>query len=210
MKGKQAGIRRCQHIKGNGTQCGSPALRHEALCYYHRESRPERVEVRGENGQACGQVLVPVFEDAGSIQTMVRQVVMLVLEGKIDTKKAGTVLYALQIASANLKRMEAEKPRPVQVVVDTEKVGRTPLGMTPWSRKEGGHEIEDIETGFQGELAMKLKREAEWARERYQMGRNNELSLAEDINNYLLEEPPLTLDKTRWLLAMVRARLEEG
>ena len=94
--------------------------------------------------------------------------------------------------------------------MDTEKVGRTPLGMTPVVEEEGHQEIEDIAPVFQGELAMRLKREAEWARERYQMGRNNELSLAEDINNYLLEEPPLTLDKTRWLLAMVRARLEEG
>ena len=88
MKGKQAGIRRCQHIKGNGTQCGSPALRKEAFCYYHRESRPERVE-SGENGQACGQVLVPVFEDASAIQTMVRQVVMLVLGGENRHQKSG-------------------------------------------------------------------------------------------------------------------------
>ena len=132
-----AEIRRCQHIKTNGTQCGSPALRSGRLCHYHRESQPERVEVCGENGQACGNILVPVFEDASAIQTMVRQVTILLLQGKIDSKRAGQVLYAMQIASANLKRMELEKPRPVQVVVDEEKVAETPLGMTPWSRKEG-------------------------------------------------------------------------
>jgi hypothetical protein len=32
MNGKQADIRRCQHIKANGTQCGSPALRKEGHC----------------------------------------------------------------------------------------------------------------------------------------------------------------------------------
>ncbi len=143
MAGYSPEIRRCQHIKTNGTQCGSPALRNDKFCYYHRESRPERVEVRDENGQECGQVLVPVFEDGNAIQTMVRQVAMLVLGGKIDNKKAGLVLYALQIASTNLKRMEEEKPRPVQVVVDTEKVGETPMGMTPWSGKGEGHEIEE-------------------------------------------------------------------
>ncbi len=210
MNGNQADIRRCQHIKANGTQCGSPALRREALCFYHRDARPERVEVRGENGQACGQVLVPVFEDAGSIQTMVRQVVMLVLEGKIDNKKASTVLYALQIASSNLKRMEAEKPRAAQVVVDTEKVAETPLGMTPWSQQEGGPEIEDIATGLQGELAMRLKREAMWCRERYEMARDNELSLAKEIDGYLDETPPLTLEKARRALHLVAGRLEEG
>src|SRR5208282_973663 len=28
-------IRRCQHIKVNGTQCASPALRNEKVCYFH-------------------------------------------------------------------------------------------------------------------------------------------------------------------------------
>jgi len=158
VKGNEAEIRRCQHIKGNGTQCGSPALRKEAFCFYHRDSRPERVAVRGENGKACGKVLVPVFEDASSIQTMVRQVVMLVLEGKIDTKKAGTVLYGLQIASANLKRMELERPRPTQVVVDTEKVGETPLGVTPWSKEEGHKEIEDIAPVFHRHKVSRSRR----------------------------------------------------
>ena len=52
-------------------------------------------------------------------------------------------MYSLQIASSNLKRMEEEKPRPVQVVVDLKKVGETPIGMTPWSGDEGGHELEE-------------------------------------------------------------------
>jgi len=136
-------IRRCQHLRTNGTQCGSPALRNQALCYFHRESQPERVKVASENGKPCRTILVPVFEDAYSIQTMVRQVTILLLEGKIDSKKAGQVLYALQIASANLKRMELEKPRPVQVVVDEKKVAKTPLGMTPWTANEGGSELDE-------------------------------------------------------------------
>lgn len=101
------------------------------------------MKVQGEGGQDGGQILVPVFEDAQSLQMMVRQVAMLVLEGKIDNKRAGLVLYAVQIASSNLRRMEEEKPRPEQVVVDTEKVAETPVGMTPWSKKAEGHEIEE-------------------------------------------------------------------
>ena len=161
-------VRRCQHIRTNGTQCGSPSLRDGKFCYHHQECRPERVTVKGADGKAS-EILVPLFEDAHSIQTMVRQVVMLMLEDKVDDKKAGRVLYALQIASANLKRMEAEKPRPVQVVVDPAKVAETPLGLTPWSGNEKGHELEDAAVGFQGEMAAKLKREASAVRERYAM-----------------------------------------
>jgi hypothetical protein len=28
-------IRRCQHIKVNGAQCGSPAVREHNYCYFH-------------------------------------------------------------------------------------------------------------------------------------------------------------------------------
>ena len=28
---------RCQHIKTNGTQCGSPALKDNQFCYYHQQ-----------------------------------------------------------------------------------------------------------------------------------------------------------------------------
>jgi len=46
-----AEIRRCQHIKMNGTQCGSPALKMGKFCYHHQECRPERVKVRGDGNK---------------------------------------------------------------------------------------------------------------------------------------------------------------
>ena len=91
---------------------------------------------------------MPVLEDAQSIQSVVGLVAMLVLGGKIDNKQAGVLLYALQIASTNLKRIEAEKPRPSQVVVDPEKVAETRIGITPWTARERGWELEDEAVGF--------------------------------------------------------------
>jgi hypothetical protein len=206
--GNAVEVRRCQHIKVNGTQCGSPARRNEPHCHYHRENQPERVKVGGEAGW---DVLVPLFEDAQSIQSMVRQVAMLLLGGKIENKRAGLVLYALQIASTNLKRMEAEKPRPAQVVVDAEKVAETPMGMTPWSAKDEGHEVEDEAAGFQGEMAAKLKLEARTARERYEMYKRAARRLAEEADRELKQEPKLDYERLRWTLArftgMVRCEL---
>jgi hypothetical protein len=201
-------IRRCQHIKTNGTQCGSPALREGKFCYHHQESRPERVTVKGADGKAS-EILVPVFEDAHSIQTMVRQVVMLMLEDKIDDKKAGRVLYALQIAAANLKNMEAEKPRPVQVVVDPAKVAETPLGMTPWSGKEEGHELEDVAVGFQGEMAAKLKREASAVRERLGTQQREARRLAREMNKYLEPGPDANYEELRRNMAIMAVHIEE-
>lgn len=201
-------VRRCQHIRTNGTQCGSPSLRDGKFCYHHQECRPERVTVKGADGKAS-EILVPVFEDAHSIQTMVRQVVMLMLEDKIDDKKAGRVLYALQIASANLKRMEAEKPRPVQVVVDPAKVAETPLGLTPWSGNEKGHELEDAAVGFQGEMAAKLKREASAVRERYAMHQSAARRLAQEMNEYLEPGPEANYEQLRRNMEIVAAHIEE-
>jgi hypothetical protein len=137
-------IRRCRHVKTKGTQCGSPALKGKELCYYHEQNRPEPVEIYFDDQPGCaGQMVLPVFEDAHSIQTVIRQVVQLLLSQKIERKDAGLLLYALQIASGNLKTMQAEKAKPTQVVVEPEKACETPLGMTPWSASGQGHDLED-------------------------------------------------------------------
>jgi len=136
---------RCQHIKTSGTQCGSPALRDQRFCYYHRQSRPQDVECYEDwlASSHSGNITLPVFEDAHSIQFVIRQVTTMLLQQKIETKTASLALYALQIASANLKRMDLEKPRPTHVVIDPDKVAETPLGMTPWSATGNGHDLEE-------------------------------------------------------------------
>lgn len=136
-------VRRCQHIKVNGTQCGSPALRNEKVCYFHSQCCATKVAVT--EGWKNGEIVLPPFEDAGSIQFTLRQIAQMLLEQKITEKKAGLLLYTLQISSSNLKQMNAEKPRPTQVVVDPETVAETPLGETPWSASGQGHDPEEEE-----------------------------------------------------------------
>ncbi|MGB9236958.1 MAG: hypothetical protein WCC04_21315 [Terriglobales bacterium] len=139
-------IRRCQHVKTNGTQCGSPALRDKPFCFFHSENRPKAIDfcVDGET-YSDGTLVMPVFEDAHSIQVVIRQVTQLLLQNRIGEKTAGLLLYALQIASGNLKQMAEEKARPTQVVVDPEKVAETPIGMTPWSAGGSGHDEEEVD-----------------------------------------------------------------
>ena len=139
-------IRRCQHIKTSGAQCGSPALRNEKLCYYHKHNRLAPAELYLDGDRYCdSQIMIPPFEDAHSIQMVLRHVVQLMLQKRIDRKDAGLMLYALQIASGNLKQLQAEKPRPTQVVMDPDKVEETPIGMTPWSATGEGHDPDEEE-----------------------------------------------------------------
>lgn len=119
--------KRCQHIFTKGTQCGSPALRNKRFCYYHEQCPPCDTETYGKQEYALGEITLPPFEDAHSIQFVLRQVTQLLLQKRIDHKTAGLLLYSLQIASANLKRLGDEQPQPSDVVVDLEKVPDTPL-----------------------------------------------------------------------------------
>ncbi len=137
-------IRRCRHVKTNGTQSGSPALKSKELCYYHEQNQPREVELYLDGERySDGSIVLPVFEDAHSIQSVIRQVVQLMLSRRIERKDAGVLLYALQIAACNLKTMQAEKAKPTQVVMEPDKAAETPLGMTPWSATGKGHDPDD-------------------------------------------------------------------
>jgi hypothetical protein len=67
---------RCQHIKVNGTQCGSPALRRHQFCYFHhawRQTRQAPQASAASQHQALTAAL-PLLEDANSIQGALMQV----------------------------------------------------------------------------------------------------------------------------------------
>ena len=133
---------RCRHIKVNGTQCGSPALRSKNFCFYHQQHRPLLVECYSEDKYATGEIDLPIFEDAHSIQSVIRQVVQMVLQKRIERKTASLILYALQIASSNLKRIELEKPQPEQVVTHVAIEEGDPIAV----REEPARESSSTET----------------------------------------------------------------
>ncbi|MGC1788924.1 MAG: hypothetical protein WA718_19505 [Terriglobales bacterium] len=51
----------------------------------------------------------------------------MLLQKRIERKTASLLLYALQIASSNLKRVELEKPQPEQVVADFDTEYKMPI-----------------------------------------------------------------------------------
>ncbi len=122
---------RCQHVMTSGVQCGSPAIRNLMFCYYHQQGRSQAISYYAEAPFTAIETDLPLFEDAHSIQLAVRQVAHMLLHKIVDAKTAGLLLYSLQIASANLKHMKAEKPRPEQLVVDLDRVANLPFEPEP-------------------------------------------------------------------------------
>ena len=93
----------CRHIKTSGGKCGSPALRGKPYCYFHARLR-ERA-ARPANPYLAIE-LPPTLEDRGSIQLAISEIVSAIADNRIDTRRAGMLLYALQIASGNAKHHE--------------------------------------------------------------------------------------------------------
>jgi len=141
-------IRRCQHIKANGTQCASPAMREEKHCYFHMRWRLKSMEVN-MNPNERGTISLPTLEDANSVQVGLAEMLRLLATNQIDHRTAGLMIYTLQTASVNL-RMTSFEPEPTRVVIDSECVERRPLGATAWSAVAGCEYDEMNEDGRTG------------------------------------------------------------
>jgi hypothetical protein len=128
-------IRRCQHIKVNGIQCGSPAMRHERHCFFHDQCRRISREIN-MNSTEPATIKLPTLEDANSIQLGLAEVMRLLVTKQIDHRTASLLLRALRIAAANVKFTSLE-PKPTHVVIDPSSVENRPLGATAWSTVEG-------------------------------------------------------------------------
>lgn len=134
-------VKRCQHIKVNGTQCGSPALHDSTYCYYH--IRYHWPELEALPDRHLWSTYFPTLEDANSIQVSLANIIQRLISEEVDHKTAALLLYALQTASMNLKRTSLEPKLPTQVVIDRESVANRPLGASAWSRVEG-REYDDL------------------------------------------------------------------
>jgi len=127
-------VPRCQHVKVNGVQCGSPALRRKPHCYFHERVQFERNLAEDKSG--LRKFGFPLLEDANSIQVALMKVIQMIGSGIIDHKTAGLMLYALQTASANLRYAKFEPEEPTEVVIDEDTVDLTRVGGPQWCARD--------------------------------------------------------------------------
>jgi hypothetical protein len=104
---------RCAHIKVDGLRCGSPRMKTGALCYTHQRIAESRLPAQPQTPRLPSMMM----EDANSIQVALMEVTRAMLAGQITEKAAGKLLYSLQIAASNLKRLTFHES-PQQMAVD--------------------------------------------------------------------------------------------
>lgn len=158
---------RCQHLKINGTQCGSPALRRNRFCFFHKRFQDEQIKLSADRARrGVATFVLPVLEDANSIQIALMQVMRLLVSQQIEHKTASLLLYALQTASTNL-RLTNFKPFIHEVVLDPRTVNDTPLDSNLWE-DEDFEEEEEEETEADRKIAAletvrkKKEEDAKW------------------------------------------------
>jgi hypothetical protein len=93
----------CRHIHVSGHRCASPSLRNEAFCYFHHSSRKPVQNLAERRGKQSTFTL-PDPEDRTAIQLAIGEVLRRIAANDIDPKRAGLLLYGLQIASCNLPK----------------------------------------------------------------------------------------------------------
>ena len=135
-------VPRCQHVKLNGTQCGSPALRARRYCFFHDKIRSEQAKIRASAPAA--RFALPLLEDANCVQVALMNVIQMLGSGTIDHKTAGLMLYALQTASNNLRNVDFEADDVTDVVIDRDTVAATCIDGPQWFE-------EDFECGEEGD-----------------------------------------------------------
>ena len=93
----------CRHIFTDGRRCQSPCLRAEEFCYYHPTTRRPAPNPRARHSRRSTFEL-PLPEDRSAIQHSIGQVLQRIAANDIDPRRAGLLLYGLQIASLNLPK----------------------------------------------------------------------------------------------------------
>jgi hypothetical protein len=128
-------VPRCQHVKVNGVQCGSPALRRKPHCFFHERVQYER-DLAAENKSGQRKFGFPLLEDANSIQVALMKVIQMLGSGTLDHKTAGLMLYALQTASVNLRHAKFEPEQRTDVVIDEDTVDLTRVEGPQWCSRD--------------------------------------------------------------------------
>jgi hypothetical protein len=83
---------RCRWVKQDGTMCKSPQIRKHIYCYAHKQMMEARALA----------LCLPALEDANAVQIALMRVQKALIDDTISAKKAGLLLYSLQLGITNI------------------------------------------------------------------------------------------------------------
>jgi hypothetical protein len=114
---------RCRWVKQDGTACRSPQMKKHIYCFAHRQMMEARALA----------LSLPAQEDANAIQIGIMRIQKALIEDTISTKKAGLLLYSMQLALQNVGQTtfgQAKTEELVRATVSEEEAVRQDLFTT--------------------------------------------------------------------------------
>ena len=124
-------IRTCKHILDRGTFCRAPAMNKRNYCHAHLRLRRCRWRMaRAGRRLACLKLPPPV--DMQAVRTTTVRVRAALAGGHVDPSWARLMLWAMQLATANLRYMERR--------LASQRQFRSPPGQRAGPRRRDGRE----------------------------------------------------------------------
>ncbi|HKR96694.1 MAG TPA: hypothetical protein VJW55_15060 [Candidatus Angelobacter sp.] len=100
---------RCRWVRTDGTSCGSPQLKKHIYCFAHRQMMEARALA----------LSLPALEDANAIQVGLMRIQKALIDDTISTKKAGLLLYSMQLALQNVGQVTFGQVKAEELVRET-------------------------------------------------------------------------------------------
>ena len=122
---------RCRWVKQDGTACRSPQMKKHIYCFAHRQMMEARALA----------LSLPAQEDANAIQIGIMRIQKALIEDTISTKKAGLLLYSMQLALQNVGQTtfgQAKTEELVRTTVNEEEALSENQTPTTETRRHGG------------------------------------------------------------------------
>jgi hypothetical protein len=99
----------CRFIKANGLKCQSPALRGWAFCYFH--ARPRVLPPRRRRNKKEESINLPPLTHVAAFTPAINEILQGLASNAISPKRAGSLLYALQMARNDLDAVALDEGR---------------------------------------------------------------------------------------------------
>jgi hypothetical protein len=158
---------RCRWVRQDGTTCGSPQMKRHIYCFAHKQLA---------EAQALA-LMLPALEDANAIQVGLMRIQKALIEDTISTKKAGLLLYSMQLALQNVGQVtfgQARTEEPVRETVDAEEA------------------LSDKRSAFSQKQELFTAKDAEDAKESKQDQYQNQRPFTTEGTEYTEEEKGVT------------------
>jgi hypothetical protein len=101
--------KQCNHVLTNGQVCNAIPMRDSNFCYWHHKARARRRRYERIGGpismEANSGLELPFLEDPNAVQVTIQEIMQAILDRRIDNKRAGLLLYSLQLASSNIRNL---------------------------------------------------------------------------------------------------------